>query len=120
MNLHIDEFIQEIIEHSNANVGEEQKESAEILSKDARIDKWIEVYDKLGDIKLKRLYGVWILILLSFWILYMVVFSFFQLYVTSPISDAVFITLITTTTANIIGLPIIILNHLFPKNKVKE
>lgn len=117
MNLHLDEFIQDITRHPNANEGEEQKESAEILSKDARIDKWVNVYDKLGDIKLKRLYGIWILILLSVWILYIVVFSFFQLYVMSPISDAVFITLITTTTANIIGLSIIILKYLFSKNK---
>lgn len=113
----IDEFLQDIKQHPNANQGEEQRESAEILSKDAQIDKWVDVCDRLGDIKLKRWYGVWILVLLSLWILYMMIFSFFQLYVASPISDAVFITLITTTTANIIGLPIIILKYLFPKGK---
>lgn len=114
MSVKLDEFINSIMDHPNALGDEEQKESAEILLKDARIAKAIELYDKFNDIKLKKLYGVWILVILCFWILFVVVFCFFQLYVVSPISDAVFITLITTSIANIIGLPLIILKYLFP------
>ena len=33
------------------------------------------------------------------------------------LSDAVLITILTTTTANVLGLMIIVINYLFPKNK---
>lgn len=115
MNINLDDFINSIISHPNAKEDEEQKESAEILLKDSEIEKVVKVYDRFSDIKLKKLYGKWILGLLCAWVLFVIVFSFFQLYVCKRVSDEVFITLITTSTANIIGLPWIILNNLFPK-----
>lgn len=117
MGMDLDGFIHSMITHPEAKSAEEQEESAEILSKDARIEKIIKAYDKLNDIKLKKAYGIWILIILCVWIVFVITFCFFQLYVENPISDDVFITLITTSTANIIGLPLIILNYLFPNRK---
>lgn len=116
MGINLDNFINSVITHPNAKLDEEQKESAEILFKDSRVEKAIAVYDKFSDIKLKKMYGIWILIILCFWILFVIVFCFFQLYVEKPVSDPVFITLITTSMANIIGLPLIILNYLFPNH----
>lgn len=110
----LDDFIKCAIDHPNAQADEEQKESAEILSKDAKIEKTIEVYDRYSDIKLKKIYGIWILVILCAWIVFVITFCFFQMYVERPISDSVFITLITTSTANIIGLPLLILRCLFP------
>lgn len=115
--MRLDSFIQDILNHPRANQLEGQQESEEILKKDSKIAKFIEWYDKLGDIKLKKIYGIWILIILSSWILFVIVYSFFQIFANNHISDAVFITLLTTATANILGLPIIILNYLFPKRK---
>ena len=116
MGIKLDDFIESVVLHPNVQEDEEQRESAEILFKDARIAKVIELYDKFNDIKLKKMYGVWILVILCVWIGFVITFSFCQLCVEKPISDAVFITLITTSTANIIGLPLIILNYLFPNH----
>ena len=117
MGMKLDEFVNGILRHPNVNMDEEQQESAEILLKDAHIEKAVKVYGKVNDIELKKKYGIWIIVILCLWILFVITFCFFQLYVEHPISDSVFITLITTSTANIIGLPIIILNSLFPKKE---
>lgn len=117
MSLKLDEFINGIINNPKANSDEVHEESDEILSKDARVEKAIQVYDKFSDIKLKKMYGIWILVLLCVWILFVIVFSSLQLCVKQPVSDKVFITLITASTANIIGLPLIILSYLFPNKK---
>lgn len=116
MDIRLDDFLKSMLSHPNAKGDEKQEESAEMLLKDSRIEKAIKIYDKYSDIELKKLYGKWILVILSGWILFVMIFSFFQLYVKKNVSDAVFITLITTSTANIIGLPLIILNYLFPNN----
>lgn len=100
-----------------------ENEEHNILSKDFEVAKEIEhlleIKNKIADIKLKQIYGYCILVILSFWILAVVFICVTYLFQDNPnISDSVLITLLTTTTANIIVLPTIVLKYLFPDNKI--
>ena len=114
MSLKLDDFINSVINHKSVKQGEGEKESAELLSKDALIEEVIEAYKKYSDIELKKQYGGWIIAVLVIWVLFVGTFCFFQLWVEKPMSDGVLITLLTTTTINILALPTIILRSLFP------
>lgn len=77
--------------------------------------------DKQGDISLKRLYGVAILLVLTIWVAFVITFMIMQV-VTNDIervSDTTLVTLLTSATANILILPTIVLKYLFP-NRTKE
>ena len=110
----LDRFIDDVQNHPKVNDKFDTRGSSELLRRDREIAISVEEIGKLSDIKLKETYGKWVIIILGFWVLFVCVFMFFQLFVQSPVSDAVLITLLTTTTANIIALPIIILKYLFP------
>ena len=76
----------------------------------------LNIKDKEVDIDLKERYGNTILNILIGWLVFVGLIIFSQLgSVSNKLSDEVLITLITTSTANIIALPIIILKYLFPK-----
>lgn len=111
----LDEFIDDIRKHPNANDKSGNKEASELLEKDSEISKALKRKEQLTDIRLKEIYGYCILGILILWVVVVCVFIFFQLYVLHPVSDTVIITLLTTTTTNIITLPIIILKYLFHK-----
>ena len=69
-------------------------------------------------IAMRRRYGYWILILTSLWIIAVLVVVFMQGFSVKGfvLPDSVLMLLLGTTTANIIGLFIIVANYLFPKN----
>ena len=72
-------------------------------------------------IEMRRRYGRWILSLTSLWILAVLVVVFFQGFQYAPgskfyLPDSILITLLGTSTANVIGLLIIVANYLFPKS----
>lgn len=75
-------------------------------------------------VKMRRRYGRWILSLTSLWIVAVLVAVFFQgfqgfQYALGPkfyLPDSILITLLGTSTANVIGLLIIVANYLFPKS----
>lgn len=91
--------------------------SAEILESSAEVARKLDNQDKSVDITLKILYGAGICIMLIIWICFVICFSNKQLEPSTDkirhVSDPVFITLLTTATANIIALPTIILKYLF-------
>ncbi|MDE6069870.1 MAG: hypothetical protein K2F92_03185 [Alistipes sp.] len=95
--------------------------AARTLAANEKTAKDLSFKDKRADINLKWLYGIVILLILIGWEVFVIIFSFKQLNPNSlkirPMSDAVLIALWTSATANIVALPAIILNYLFPKRK---
>lgn len=93
--------------------------AAKLLESNEEIAKKLFNKDKNTDICLKWVYGVSIIIVLSAWEVFVIYYSIQQLNPCNKcvhkISDAVFIALLTTATANILALPAIILKYLFPK-----
>lgn len=91
-------------------------DTSTILDKDSQIAKDLKVKDILTDINLKKVYGYCILGILSFWLLIVAFICITYIFQEKPnMSDAVLITLLTTTTANILILPTIVVKYLFPK-----
>jgi len=77
--------------------------------------------EKKADINLKLIYGIVILLVLIGWEVFVVAYSCKMLNPDGTqvrqMSDAVIIALWTSATANIVALPTIILNYLFPKHR---
>lgn len=91
------------------------------LSEDEKRAKELANIEKETDIDLKKAYGKTILGILIAWL------SFVGLLLMGKygpsgykLSDGVLITLITTTTLDILILPKIVLQYLFPQNKKRE
>jgi Fe2+ transport system protein B len=75
-----------------------------------------EIEDKDADISLKKTYGWTIIAVLGLWELFVIVIIAIHLgSKVAKLSDTVLITLLTSATANILALPTIVLNYLFPK-----
>ncbi|KAA6310715.1 hypothetical protein EZS27_038030 [termite gut metagenome] len=91
----------------------------EIITNDAKTSKKIDKNKQRTDILLKITYGIGIIIVLGVWEYFVIRFSLIQICCPNSykVSDAVFITLLTSATANILILPQIVLNYLFPKEK---
>lgn len=113
----LDNFIEEVLTHPNAADTSGNNESSELLDKDSETADALNKIERITDLKLKRTYGYLIVGILCCWIVFVGTFTFFQLYVDRPVSETVLVTLLTTTTANIIALPIIILKYLFQSKK---
>lgn len=79
---------------------------------------WIRTKGLADYIKMRRMYGKVILCLTFLWIIAVLVVVFMQGYSAHgfALSDSVLMLLLGTTTANVIGLFIIVANYLFPKN----
>lgn len=79
---------------------------------------WIRTKGLADYIKMRRRYGNVILCLTFLWITAVLVVVFMQGCSTNgfTLSDSVLMLLLGTTTANVIGLFIIVANYLFPKN----
>lgn len=117
INSSLEEFIKESETSTIKSIG-----SLEFESESLRIDdeQWrrLKFAEKATDIDLKRMYGNSILNILTYWMVFVGFILFIHLGpLNNPFSNEVIIVLLTTTTANIIALPIIILKYLFPHNK---
>lgn len=79
---------------------------------------WIRTEGLADYLKMRRRYGNVILCLTFLWITAVLVVVFMQGYSTNgfTLPDSVLMLLLGTTTANVIGLFIIVANYLFPKN----
>lgn len=120
----LDEFIKDNVgDISIVEIEDMPIDSAvKVLDKDFKIyqalEKAINAKNKLADINLKKVYGYCILGILGFWILLVAFICITYIFQDFPnISDAVLITILTTTTANILVLPTIVLKYLFPNKK---
>lgn len=116
-----EEFINTLLQEQTAYPQPDPQAAARILSANEDVANRLNNQDKKVDINLKIIYGVVILVLLLIWIFFVICFSNKQLEPNSEkmhhISDTVFVTLLTTATANIIALPTIILKYLFSHQK---
>jgi ABC-type microcin C transport system permease subunit YejB len=75
-----------------------------------------EMEDRDADISLKKTCGWTITTVLGLWELFVIVIVSIHLGSKAvKLSDTVLITLLTSATANILALPTIVLNYLFPK-----
>lgn len=119
----INDFLNEINGSSITNHCIDYSTSAKMLSINDKISKDLENKDKSTDIWLKRAYGLSILTILIIWEIFVIKFSMKQLnpctFQIRHVSDPVFITLLTTATANILILPTIVLKYLFPNGNKK-
>lgn len=109
-------FVEEI---KNSNTIQSPTFAAKLLESNEEISRQLSNKDKNTDICLKWVYGVSIILVLAAWETFVIYYSIKQLNpcdkCVHKISDTVFIALLTTATANILALPAIILNYLFPK-----
>lgn len=91
--------------------------SARILATNEEVANQLKNQDKQVDISLKRTYCIMILFIPLVGIFFVICFANKQLEPDTQkihhVSDSVFITLLTTATANIVALPTIILKYLF-------
>lgn len=70
--------------------------------------------------KLRKHSAYWVMIVVSFWLFLVVGIVFLCGFAVMSLEASVIIALLTTTTANILGLPLIILQGLYPKEKEME
>ena len=107
----------------NTDAARFEEKGIEMLNMSAQIAADLNNWDKAADIKLKKIYGIGILIVLGIWEVFVIVYSIIQIfycYKVRHVSDTVMIALWTSATANILALPAIILNYLFPKRSHHE
>ena len=72
----------------------------------------VQVNDRYRqDTKLRKIFSIWTFVIISTWIVATFVLLFFNSKL--EIDNSVYIALLTTTTANIIGLPLVVLKGLF-------
>ena len=70
--------------------------------------------------KLRKHSAYWVMIVVSLWLFLVVGIVFLCGFAVMNLEASVIIALLTTTTANILGLPLIILQGLYPKEKEME
>lgn len=117
-------FVSEIEEDQRQSTQKFDAESAarfaaEALVSNESIAKSLSARDKSADISLKWVYGIATLFILIGWEVFVICFSMKQLEPSAckvhHATDGVLIALWTSATTNIVALPAIILNYLFPK-----
>ena len=112
-----EQFLQELGKATTSSLESLSLENESLRIDDERM-KVLKLVEKVTDIDLKRMYGNNILNILIYWMVFVGFILFIHLGpLNNPFSNEVIIVLLTTTTANIIALPIIILKYLFPHNK---
>ena len=70
--------------------------------------------------KLRKHSAYWVMIVVSFWLFLVVGIVFLCGFAVMSLEASVIIALLTTTTANILGLPLVVLRGLYPKEKEME
>lgn len=121
----LDNFLKEAKKRSDRYNREEAKNRIETpFPEDIDIKQTaalLENTNKITDIELKEKYGKTILNILVGWVIFvgfLLIMHCGPIYI--PLSETILITLLTTTTANVIALPTIILNYLFPNNNKQK
>ena len=112
-----EEDIEEDIEVSSNN--EELIERAmEQFSMTAKIDSIASVLNRYSDTSTLRKYSaVWVMVVVSVWLLVVLLILTLCGASVITIQSGVLIALLGTTTANIIGLPLVLLKGLYPKEE---
>ena len=120
----LDDFLRENAERvSNDGIDAYiSKEASEMLDKDyqtsIKLAELLQIKDRLADISLKKIYGYFILGILGLWVIVVAFICITYIFQDKPnMSDGVLITLLTTTTANILVLPTVVVKYLFPNKK---
>lgn len=70
-----------------------------------------------GDTSLKKYLTFFVMAFTSVWSSAILVFLFLTGYGKIEVSDAVLITILTETLATVLGLPLVVTSHFFPKQK---
>lgn len=86
------------------------KEKKPTSHKDFR--EWLKNEDLWNNIKLRKVLAYWSFGIISAWIILVAIVLFDNKCL--ELSENIIITMLVTTTANILGLPIIVLKNLFP------
>lgn len=115
---HIQEM-QQVIEdinraqqHCPSSVSAEGQEIKTLNDKEqAELDRF------KNDTDLKTKLTIFVVAFTSFWSLAIIIFLFLLGYWEVEVSDAVVITLLTETLGIVLGLPLVVTSHLFPKQK---
>lgn len=112
-----EENIEEDIEESSNN--EELIERAmEQFSMTAKIDSIASILNRYSDTStLRKCSAVWVMIVVSVWLLVVLLILILCGASVITIQSGVLIALLGTTTANIIGLPLVLLKGLYPKEE---
>lgn len=109
-------FLANLSETPKVEIREKEDSIIQNMNNEEKRMEELDIKDKEVDIDLKERYGNTILNILIGWLVFVGLILLSQLGpVSYKLSDEVLITLITTSTANIIALPVIILKYLFPK-----
>lgn len=88
-----------------------------------RLNKEAQYVERfLQDTKQRKLLVVWMIVVISAWLFFTLFIVMFNSPLHFNVSDSVLTVLLATTTANVLGLPIIILKDLFGRgyNKKKK
>ena len=75
-------------------------------------------YNDTSDLRKHSAY--WVMVVVSFWLILVVSIVFFCGFECMKLEPSVIIALLTTTSVNIIGLPLVLLQGLYPKEKEME
>ena len=86
------------------------------INEEANKLKAISLRDQSQDVNLRKLFSYWAIILLSLWLVFVTIILWEEQR-RNGLSDTVLITLLSTTTINLISIPYIIVKNLFSKNK---
>lgn len=114
----LDDFLAQLDSAFKKNISTSTADLNEQIQQSELESKRLKNKDKKTDIDLKKIYGESILGILIAWLFFVGIILIGQFgFGAYKFSDTVIITLITTTTANVIALPTIVLNYLFPNPK---
>ena len=112
------DFLNEVHSEDNSPTLENTIGAKILKSDEEKAKSHLSNKDKSADISLKKLYGCGILFILVVWEVFVIIFSMKQLNPCDKcvykVSDTVFVALLSSM-GNILALPAIILNYLFPK-----
>ncbi len=82
------------------------------------VESKLKRYNDTSDLRKHSAY--WVMVVVSFWLILVVSIVFFCGFECMKLEPSVIIALLTTTTVNIIGLPLVLLQGLYPKEKEME
>jgi hypothetical protein len=69
------------------------------------------------DTEQRKTLVVWMIIVVSLWLFFTCAVIFIEIYICKKLSDTTLCMLLGTTTANVLGLAMIVLRGLFPQSK---
>lgn len=72
------------------------------------------------DTKFRKHFSNWVMAIVPSWLLLTMTLMFFTGFRLTSFSDGVIVALLTTTTANVLGLAFIVLKGMFPEGNIKD